>query len=171
MTLVTTAGASNATSYCTVAFIDSYAIGTAWAASWAAISEDEDKEAFAIRACRALDTLAFEGYPSSDTQCLQHPRTDVPNARGGYYDTTTVQDAIKRAQAHIAAWLSSLTAGSDPFSLNDVGNLSSLSVGPISMDFQSGSAADGSRFLATVIAPMLRPWGFLAAAGVVRLTR
>lgn len=170
MSLVTTAGASDAVSYVDTAYIDTYAATTEWASDWSGKSTPE-KEVLAVRAARAVDVIPFLGYPTSSTQARQFPRFESPDARGCYYDSATIPEPIKRAQAHIAAWLSSLEDGADPFSLDDTGKFSSLTVGPISMDFRGTVGADGASFLSSVIAPMLRPWGLVGAAGTVRLTR
>ena len=169
--LVTTPGASTANSYNSASEMDAYAEGTEWSADWAAITDDDQKAVFGMRATRAIDTIAFPGYPSTDDQSLQFPRTDVPNARGGYYATDTIPAIIKRAHAHVAAWLASLEDDADPFSLDDTAKLESLEVGPVSLVFRQGVSADGARFLSTIIAPMLSPWGILSPVGSVRLVR
>lgn len=170
MTIVATASSASANSYVSAAFCDAYAVGTAWASQWEALDDDK-KEALIIRACRAIELLPFPGYPSSDTQALWFPATDVMGPRGSYLATDIVPEQIKRVQAHVACYLASLDAGEDPFSIDDTGKLSSLSVGPVSLAFKQGVGADGASFLANVVAPILRPWGLLGSAGSIRLVR
>lgn len=172
MTIVldSTVGGASANAYEEIAYIDDYATLTVWAVSWAA-KDDDQKLALAIRATRALDVLPLRGYPTTTTQALQVPRTDVITSSGVYLDCNTIPEVWKRAWAHTAAYLSSFASTVDPFSVDDTSKLQSLSVGPISLAFRQSVGADGGTFLATVIAPMLRPFGLLGSAGSVRLVR
>jgi hypothetical protein len=170
MTLVTTIGSASANSYNSLTQLDAYAETTEWAADWDA-TDDDAKEIFAMRAARALDTLPFLGTVIDIVQALQFPREGITDPTGALYVTTAYPAAIVRAHAHLTVYFSSLEDGAEPFNVDETSKFSSLSVGPVSMDFRPSTGPDGGTFLATVIAPMLRPWKLLGAPGVVRLVR
>lgn len=171
MAIVSTPGASNANAYGEVTVIDSYAVATAWAATWAALTPSSAKEALAIRAARALDQIAFAGWMTNDDQALQFPRGGISTPRGVMLDDETIPPAITRAWAHIAAWLSSFPATTDPFSVATNANIKREKTGPLETEYFAAPASDGSTFLSTVILPMLRPFGIVGAMGTVRLVR
>lgn len=165
-----TVGGASANAYDTVAYITTYSEGTVWASNWAAKTADE-KAALAVRATRALDTLSFEGDRADDDQALQFPRVNVTLPNGNGLDSATIPAQIKQAWAHVACWLSSIAAGTDPFSVDPTAKYVSKQVGPLATTYVPSVGTDGSRFLKTVIAPMLRPFGLLGAGGSARLVR
>lgn len=170
ITLDATVGGVSSNVYDQISYIDDEATLTIWAASWDA-KDDDEKLALAIRATRAVDILPFTGYPTSITQALQFPRIGVLTLRGWVLSPSEIPVVIKRAWAHTAAYLSSFDATVDPFNVDDTSKISDLTAGPISLKFRQSVGPDGGTFLASVIAPMLRPWGLLGAAGSVRLVR
>jgi hypothetical protein len=170
MTLVTTVGSASANSYNSLTQLDAYAETTEWASDWDA-TDDDAKEILAMRAARALDTLPFLGTPVDIVQALQFPRYGVVDPTGARYATDVYPAAIVRAHAHLTVYLSSLEEGAEPFNVDETSKFSSMTVGPVSMDFRPSTGPDGGTFLATVIAPMLRPWKLLGAPGAVRLVR
>lgn len=170
MTLVTTVGSASANSYNTLTALDTYAETTEWASQWED-ADDDAKEVFAMRAARALDTLPFTGRPVTIVQSLQFPREGVTDPTGAYYANDAYPAAIVRAHAHLTVYFASLEDGAEPFNVDETSKFSSLTVGPISLDFRPSVGPDGGTFLMSVIAPMLRPWGLLGASGAVRLTR
>lgn len=82
--IVATAGASNANSYLSVAGADSIANGMIGTLAWSTATSD-DKARALITATNGLETLAYIGTRTSDTQALSWPRTD---ASCGDWDVT-----------------------------------------------------------------------------------
>lgn len=171
ITIDATVGGASSNAYDQVSFIDGYAPLTMWATAWAALTDADQKAAFAIRATRAIDQLPYTGYTKFDTQALQFPRYGVVLPRGTRLDPDTIPDVVKRAWAHTACYLASLGSAIDPFTVDDTSKIAKLAVGPVSLDFRQTVGPDGSTFLATVIAPMLRPFGLVGPANSVRLVR
>lgn len=172
ITIDATVGGASANAYGAVADITDYSLTTIWAADWAALEDTEDAwQSLAVRAARALDTMAFSGYKTDDDQARAFPRTGVSLPSGASLDSTTVPQVVLDAWAHIACYLASVGTTVDPFTMDDTAKLSRLGVGPISMDFRQSTGPDGALFLSTVIRPMLVPYGIVGAAGTVRLVR
>jgi hypothetical protein len=75
-TLVATAGASNANSYISIATADSIANGMVGTLAWTTATTD-DKTRALITATNGLETLAWIGTRTFDTQALSWPRSGV----------------------------------------------------------------------------------------------
>lgn len=170
--IVATAGSATANSYGTVAAVDETALATAWAATWAALTT-ADKNARAVMATRALDGMAFPGWPTRtvEAQALQWPRTRVYRPDGTMWDDDVLPAPIVAAWAHLTAYYSSFASTSDPFGAASNANIRSETVGPISTEYFGAPGPEGWTFLETVIGPMLRPHGLLGASGTIRLVR
>lgn len=172
LTLVTTPGSATANSYASVADTTAYA-AEAWPVdtTWTTASLEDQKRAL-IHAARLLDTHRFAGDRATVAQALAWPRLGVlraPDAdttslnaltvNTATYDGTEIPEPVKRAQATLARYLIAKGVEADPFSTEGTASVSSISLGgelSVSYDPATASISDGTRFLATVVRPMLR---------------
>ncbi len=136
-TLIATAGAANANSYCTLVEADSYHETHLYASTWTDASDD-DKVIALIWATRVLDQVCdWGGEKASSSQALRWPR-------GGVYD----QDNIAISVSIIPTWLKNATAeyarlllSKDRLQEMDdaLNGLKRASVGSLSVEFDSSS--------------------------------
>lgn len=113
-TLIATAGASNANSYCTVAEADTYHETHLYATAWT--DADDDNKAIAlIWATRLLDdTMAWNGTPTDSTQALRWPRFQVLDREGiNYLPDDVIPVWLKNATAEFARQLISADRTAD----------------------------------------------------------
>lgn len=105
-TLIATAGAETANSYCTVAEAEAYHDTHLYATAWTAADEDQQIAAL-IWATRLLDEqVDWFGYVESLTQALRWPRAGVLDREGRQYvSSTTIPTFLKRATAELARHL------------------------------------------------------------------
>ena len=100
VTVVATAGASNANSYLTVAQADDLANLYLGTLSWAAATTDNKGRAL-IMATRYLDELRWIGEKASTTQALLWPRTDA-ECGDWSYTSAEIPQPIKQATFDLA---------------------------------------------------------------------
>jgi hypothetical protein len=181
-TLDTTIAGSTANSYVTVAEADEIAetLSDVDASAWAA-SDAPRKILLLVRAARLLDIrVEWVGSRSTTTQAREHPRVHVTRPGGlGYglgtwqatYDATEIAPAVRVAQTTLAAYLATFVASAaDPFGPSGTVNLSSLSVGPINLQFRPDAvSSDGDNFFDETITPLLLTAGLIRRSS--RLTR
>ncbi len=153
VTLVATAGASNANSYLTEAEATAYFDTRLFSEAWDLAA---DKPKALMFATRVLDSAllaykrfvpeangvaahyrsrpAWSGTPSTTTQALAWPRTGMYDANGNAIAVDAIPQALKNAVAELALQL----LGGDRTLDNDVivQGLSSLRVGPASFSFK-----------------------------------
>jgi hypothetical protein len=170
VTVVETVGGATSNSYNSVAEITIHAEETVWNPDWTGKTADEQAQ-LAVRATRALDAMALSGRPADDTQALQFPATGAYRPSGTMWATDAIPVPIKRAHAHIAAWLSKFSATADPFTPAASDNVKRSKLDVIETEYFADSVPEGDTFLADIIAPQLAPHGLVGAAGTVRLTR
>lgn len=177
-TLIATAGAADANSFVTVAAADTYLDGRLAVTAWTGATAD-DKARALISATATLDTLAYVGKRTTDTQALAWPRTyalrpDPPyNAATDdiYFGTTEVPQRVKDATcvlavAYLAGGTSSLTA------LDNDAGVVSKTVGPLSKTFDVATRAKGLQRIAGVmdlVGPLLDAGA--DAAGAITMVR
>ncbi len=168
ITLNPTPASNTANTYATVTEADAFAeaLFDVDASAWTSIEETDRKNALLVRAARLLDTrVEWVGERSTTTQVMEWPRLWVRRPGGGTYDGGTygsveIPKAVKDAQITLAAWLASrATTGDDPFGLAGTSALSSLSVGPISLEFRDAAPTDGFTFFDEAIVPILEAGG------------
>lgn len=133
-TLIATAGATNANSYCTVAEGDAYHEAHLYASSWEA-AETDQKTIALIWATRLLDeTYEWKGEVTSIDQALRWPRSWVLDRDGHkYLDHLTIPTFLKQATAELARLLiikDRLQALDDAAS-----GISAVSAGSVSVTF------------------------------------
>lgn len=83
--------------YIAVADVTSWWAARLGGAAWAAASAD-NKEAALRMACERLERLHYAGEPTSSSQTLKWPRTDVYDFHGTALDDDTVPQFVKDAQ-------------------------------------------------------------------------
>lgn len=172
LTLVTTPGSATANSYASVAETTAYA-AEAWPVdtTWTTADPEDQKRAL-IHATRVLDTHRFAGDRATVAQALAWPRLNVlkqPDAdtttltaltvNTAMYEGTEVPEPVKRAQAALARFLIAKGLDADPFSVEGTVGVSSISLGgelSVSYDSATAQISEGTRFLATVVRPILR---------------
>jgi len=172
LTLVTTPGSATANSYASVAETTAYAL-EAWPVdtTWAMADPDDQKRAL-IHASRVLDTHRFAGDRATVAQALAWPRLNVlkqPDAdttslasltvNTAMYDGSEIPEPVKRAHAALARFLIAKGTDTDPFAADGSAGVSSIALGgelSVSYDAATASISDGTRFLATVVRPILR---------------
>jgi hypothetical protein len=133
ITIVATAGASNANSYITLAEADAYLDGRLNVGAWTAATTDTKNRAL-VEAQRTLTPLPWAGSRTTDTQALAWPRQYVANpdaplpltavARENltpayvvYYEDDVIPVRLKEAQAELA--LEFLKAGTTDLAVAD----------------------------------------------------
>ncbi len=104
LTIVATAGASNANSYVTAAEATTYMAARLNSSAW---TDADDSGVALAEATREIDLCAFAGYRSDDDQALQWPRQSVldPDAASyglTYYDSDEIPTRVKNATCELA---------------------------------------------------------------------
>jgi hypothetical protein len=183
LTLVATAGASNANSYITLADAETYFLARPFASTWnAATSTNALKEQALVFATKLLDREKWHGTKGittagASTQALAWPRQWAPTLEAdavpqpiaeyfidttiGYYSSLTVPTPIKDATCELA--LEILRAGTtDPFTKDGTRNIAAKGLGGGAIDTEYVAVAERVRGLAlfpsvlALIAPLLR---------------
>lgn len=180
ITIDATVGGTSTNVYATLLETDALAesMFATEAAAWLALSDDETKAPFQVRAHRLVDTLAeYLGERVSSTQSSEWPRWNVPRPGGGgsqfayqgmynCYASDEIPRELKLAESQLAIWLASRDqAGDDTFGLSGTAALSALSVGPISLTFRDASSSDGSTYFDDVIVPILERGRLIRTSG------
>jgi hypothetical protein len=100
----TGSGLTDANSYCTVEFADSYHLHFGEPAAWDNATTAQKELALRV-ATQALDSRywqSWRGTRNSIDQALDWPRYDVEDSDGYYLSTTTVPRAVQTATAYMA---------------------------------------------------------------------
>lgn len=107
ISLVTTPGASNANSYCSMAEADAYHETHLYATAWTEEGDDEKKKAALIWATRLLDEqVSWHGFASTSEQALSWPRSAVLDRTGrAYIALDVIPTWLKNATAELARQL------------------------------------------------------------------
>lgn len=182
VTVVATAGASNANSYITVATGDDLANDYLGTLAWSTASTDNKGRAV-IMATRYLDELEWVGTRASTTQALAWPRTDAACGEWSFA-SNAIPQPIKQATFDLAeALLSSpaLLGGAGAGNAELIpgipnASLRSASVDVISVQFRDGAVANSQNAL-NVVPHLRQVLGCLClskpvgAAGAVRVLR
>jgi len=103
ITIIATAGASDANSYLTVAEADTLAEERLGTLTWTTAA-DEDKKKALVQATRYMDTLEYIGERASTTQSLLWPRTDA-KCGDKDYASTVIPPEIQEATFDLAEGL------------------------------------------------------------------
>ena len=134
-TIVATAGATNANSYCTLAEANTYHESHLYASAWTD-AEDDNKIIALIWATRTLDEMCeWVGEKVTQEQALRFPRYNVYDQDGFIQVHTAIPQWLKNATAEFARQLISkdrLQAMEDA-----IAGLKSVTAGPVSVTFDS----------------------------------
>lgn len=127
--IIATPGASNANSYCDVAFADDYFGTRLGSDDW----DNVDKEVALIQATRLLESLFdFPGFiAENSTQALRWPRRYVYDRDERLLSEAVIPKQVKQAVCELA-----LSVGRDGEYLAEVDNTKAVRVGPIRVDSQ-----------------------------------
>ncbi|MGE3276728.1 MAG: DnaT-like ssDNA-binding protein [Vicinamibacterales bacterium] len=154
LTVVATAGASTANSYCTRAEANTYHEAHPYASTWDAAG-DTDKDKAIVTATRLLDEhVEWEGVASTTTQALGWPRIGLEDLNGNAIDSAAVPQKLKDAVAEFARWI--LAADRMADSDVEAQNLRSLKAGPVALEFGPGVRA---KVIPDAVWYMVRQWG------------
>lgn len=160
VTVVATAGATNANSYLTVSAADDLAGDYLGTLSWTTATTDNKGRAL-IMATRYLDQLDWIGSRASTTQALAWPRTDAACGEQSY-SSTVIPAPVKQACFDLAEALLATptllrTAGAGNAELIPGipnASLKAATVDVISVQFRDGAVPNGMNALNAV--PSLR---------------
>lgn len=169
VTIIATAGASNANSYITVADGDALANVTLGTLKWATATTDNKGRAL-IMATRYLDQLSWVGTKASTTQSLVWPRTDAACGELSY-SNTVIPSPVKQACFDLAEallttpTLLSTTGPGNAELIPGIPNasLKSARVDVIAVDFRDG-AIPSSRNALNVLPGLRQTLGCLCAS-------
>lgn len=166
MTLIATAGASDANSYCTKAEGDAYHETHLYASVWTAAT-DQKKETALIMATRILDEqMDWAGLMASTTQALRWPRSGaLDRDRQQFFDPATIPTFLKNATAELARQLMT----EDRTKERSVG-ISSVTADTVEVVFDK---TDVKPVLPPAVRAMVQAYGTLQGpgSGVVKLVR
>ncbi len=132
---VTTPGASNATSYCSVAEADAYFESSPFSETWDAATDDEKCRAL-VTATRLLDEQ-FDWFGSVVTslQKLLWPRNGMRGRNGFYVEDTVIPQDLKEMTAQLASDLLDGNRTADNTAQTD--GILSFKAGPIEATFKN----------------------------------
>tara|TARA_B100000949_G_scaffold4534_2_gene3929 strand:+ start:3800 stop:4327 length:528 start_codon:yes stop_codon:yes gene_type:complete len=139
-TLVATAGASNANTYCTRAESTQYdddnpQSGTTWSGA-----SNDLKDQSLLMATRLLDEhLDWTGAPSDTVQVLNWPRTGMWDRNGNFMDSDSIPNDVRDATAEFARQIIAADRmADDAVSTKGITN---LQAGPVSLTFSGKKGA------------------------------
>lgn len=164
-----TVGGANANTYASVNETNAFAEATPYASNWEAAADGDLGEGLLVRSARVMQSLGYAGEQYSSSQAMAFPRCGVTDPSGAAYGTTVIPRCVKEAQMTLAVWLSAQSG--DVFGQDSAANLSSLSAGPVTLEFRQAPLTSGQDYLQRVIIPMLVAGGVMGATNTVRLTR
>lgn len=133
-TVITTAGATDANSYCSIAEADAYFDTHVYPGAWTTTDDDDKKKAALIWATRMLDDCVdWLGTKAAETQALRWPRTDITDRDAIAVSSLTIPQFLKNATAELAKYL----LEKDRFQAFEdlAAGISSVSAGSVSVDF------------------------------------
>lgn len=149
VTIIATAGASNANSYATEAQARAYNDAHVSGATYTDADSDVQKRAL-VTATRLIDSfVTFKGYKTTSTQALEFPRTGVVDEVSGVvFDPTTVPIDVTYATSEYAR----LLIVQDPTKPSDVdlAGLAAMKAGDVELTFRDPTTASQSPNTATV---------------------
>jgi hypothetical protein len=171
-TVLATPGAVDANSYVTLDEADAYMTTRLHATTWPALTPD-DKCRACLWATRLLDAwVEWDGRAASYTQRLAWPRSGLLTVTDDVIPETVLPDNLKAATAELAWALvgADVTQTPDPVT----GGLSSLTAGPVSLDFVGIAARQpvGDRIIPDSVWGLIQAWGRRRGSGLyARLVR
>jgi hypothetical protein len=133
LTLIATAGATNANSYCTVAEADAYHNYHPYASVWDAAEADQ-KVQLLVLATRIFDTECdWIGLIASQTQALRWPRVSAWDFDNRLLDPSTLPTLLRDATAELARWC----LAKDRYQTIDdaLGGIKSVKAGEVAVEF------------------------------------
>lgn len=135
-TIIATVGAVDANCYCTVAEADTYHDNMLYGTAWTDEDDDDKKIQALIWATRLLDEqVDWDGDKASTTQVLRWPRYNVYDRDGYVFSNTIIPQWLKNATAEFARHL--LLKDRLQTMDDNVAGLTSVTAGPVSVDFDS----------------------------------
>jgi hypothetical protein len=138
ITIIATAGASDANSYITLADAEVYFETRVGSTVWDNAT-DEQKKALLVNGTRQLDqNFRWNGSIASDTQSLRWPRTDAYNCDGEEQASDTIPVDIENATCEMALFVGETTGGTQDNSVK------SAKVGSLEVEYRDNISASSS---------------------------
>lgn len=160
LTLVATAGASNANSYATVAEGNTYHEAHLYASTWNPAIDAKKAQAL-VWATRLLDEhIDWDGEKATTTQALRWPRTGMEDLDGIDVDDDVIPQKVKDATAELAR----LLIAADLTTEASESSIAKLKVGAIEIEYGSPEMAV-SETIPDAVFFMLRQWGVVRKRG------
>jgi len=156
ITIVATAGASNANSYVTEAELTTYIENRLHNSSTvSAATSDTNKKALVL-ATRLLDELIdWDGDPSdADDQALQWPRYGLYDDKGNVLDEDTIPQRIKNATMEFACYL----IDGDRTAENATEGIKGLKAGSVELEFIESNPPE-RKVVPDAVFQMVSLWG------------
>jgi hypothetical protein len=130
-TLVATAGAANANTYCLLAEANTYMDGRLYVDAWTDAGNDDKNKAL-LWATNLLDDLTtWVGMKASDSQALRWPRSMVWDQDGDSVTSTAIPQFLKDATAEFA--FSLLSEDRTLETNRDLMGFEFMKIGPLAM--------------------------------------
>lgn len=162
-TLVATAGASNANTYCTLAVADQYQEDRVADADgvWAAATTANKNRALLFATQRLDDLIQWSGWVVNDTQALLWPRVGMAYRSGYYIPDTVIPTELQHATAEYARQLLADTSLTDDYDVEAKG-IKRLKAGPVELEF---SASVYAKQIPDIVIQMLPPGWIVSVRG------
>ena len=167
LTLVATAGASNANSFATVAEGDAHHEAHLYASVWNAATNEQKAQALVWATRLIVARMEWDGSRTSTTQALPVPRTGLEED-GECVSRSIVPDSVKAATCELARSL--LTTDPAPAASAGIaaGTIQELKVGPIGITYATGDDAVSAApdVIPDEVALLLAPFGSIRGRGI-----
>lgn len=130
-TLVETAGASNANTYCSLAEAETYISGRLHVTAWTNDTTDNKNKALLWATSQLDDLISWYGLKATTTQALRWPRTGLYDPDGQSVTSVAIPQFLKDAAAEFAFHL--LSEDRTEETNRDLKGFKSVKVGPLSI--------------------------------------
>jgi len=142
LTLVATAGATNANTYTTIAEADAYHESHPYASLWNDQNTPSREQAL-VWATRLLDAhMYWLGSIASSTQALRWPRAGVLDRDGRLLANNTIPTILKHATAELARW--ALASDRTAATSADASAVQAVKVGSIEVTYAGEGSASAA---------------------------
>jgi DnaT-like ssDNA binding protein len=143
LTLVATAAAANANSYCLVSEADAYHETKLYGTTWNESVNVPAKIQALVWATSLLDRyFEWVGSVSTDTQALRWPRVGAYDRDGRLLTTTGIPTDMKNATAELARWL--IVSDRTAESASSGGDVQRVKLGSMEVEYVAGTSTDVS---------------------------
>lgn len=114
VTIVSTVGAADANSYCTLQFAIDYHEERLHTEDWDGLGSEDKKRALIMATATLDDNVVWEGARTDDIQALRHPRFGLEDQDGWLIDSDIVDISVQQATAELAKILGATDTTATP---------------------------------------------------------